>query len=274
LTTETLKSSDGTPLHVIHSKASGDARGVVLICHGANEHMGRYPHVIQALNEAGYDVHGLDLRGHGQSGGKRGHVLRWERYSEDLRVVAQSIGGSMVLLGHSMGGLVVLECMREGINGVDVQGIMVSNPLLGLAFEPPRVKAFFANVFSAISPGLLLGNELNADHLSHDTAMNEAYLSDPLVSRKLSPRWFTEMKGALARVHDAAPSYSLPFLLMQGTDDPITSAPTATEFFQQYGGPKTVQAHEGLYHEIFNEIEREKVIGDMIEWLNHHMENA
>ena len=58
-----------------------------------------------------------------------------------MRTVAQSIGKPLVILAHSMGGLVTLECMREGINGVDVQALMISNPLLGLAFEPPAVKA-------------------------------------------------------------------------------------------------------------------------------------
>ena len=113
-----------------------------------------------------------------------------------------------------------------------------------------------------------MGNEVNPNHLSHDQAMNEAYMADPLVSKKLSPRWYTEMLSAVQRVHDAAGNFETPLLLMQGTADPVTSAPIASEFFQRYGGPKTLQAHEGLYHEVFNEIEREKVIADMIGWLN------
>ena len=273
MTNETLKSSDGTEIHVIHALVDEPARGDILLCHGANEYMGRYTHVIEALNQAGYNVHGLDLRGHGHSGGRRGHVQRWVHYSEDMRTVAQSIGKPLVILAHSMGGLVTLECMREGINGVDVQALMISNPLLGLAFDPPPVKAFFATIFSKVTPGLLLGNELNADHLSHDAAMNEAYLSDPLITRKLSPRWFTEMQAATERVLDHADAYTTPLLLMQGTADPITSAPKASEFFKRYGGPKTCQAYEGLYHEIFNELERDEVIAAMISWLNNHMEN-
>jgi len=113
-----------------------------------------------------------------------------------------------------------------------------------------------------------MGNEVNADHLSHDQEMNAAYLADPLVSRKLSPRWFTEMLNAVKRVHEHAESYTMPLLMMQGTADPITSAPIAKAFFDQYGGPKTLQAHTDLYHEIFNELERDKVIADMIDWLN------
>ncbi|MEC7242672.1 MAG: alpha/beta hydrolase [Myxococcota bacterium] len=273
MTTETLKSSDGTAIHVIRALASEPARGDILLCHGANEYMGRYTHVIEALNRAGYNVHGMDLRGHGHSGGRRGHVQRWVHYSEDMRVVAQSVGRPLVILAHSMGGLVTLECMREGINGVEVHALMISNPLLALAFDPPALKAFFAKIVSRITPGLLLDNELNPDHLSHDTAMNEDYVNDPLVTSKLSPRWFTEMNAASERVQSHASSYTTPLLLMQGTADPITSAPKASEFFERYGGPKTCQAYEGLYHEIFNEVERDTVISAMIDWLNNHMES-
>jgi len=268
MTSEMLQSSDGTAIHMVHSPMEGESKAQILICHGANEHMGRYPHVIEALNNAGYSVSGLDLRGHGKSAGRRGHVVRWERYSEDLRVAAQSIGGPMYLLGHSMGGLVVLETLRAGLNGVDVQGVLVSNPFLGLAFKPPRIKTGFAKVLSSVAPGLLLGNELNASHLSHDEEMNAAYLADPLVSSKLSPRWFTECLKAQARVKGAVGNYTHPFLLMQGTDDPITSAPAAKVFYDAYTGPKTLQAHEGLYHEIFNELERDKVIAEMVGWLD------
>jgi lysophospholipase len=268
MTSEILQSSDGTALHTIQAPAIGDTKAHVVLCHGANEHVGRYGHVIEALNKAGFAVTGLDLRGHGKSGGKRCHVLRWEHYSEDLRVVIQSVGSPVFVLGHSMGGLVALEALRSGINGTEIKGVLISNPLLGLAFTPPRIKAAFAKLLSTVIPGLLMGNEVNPDHLSHDQAMNAAYIADPLVSKKLSPRWFTEMLSAVQRVHEAAGSYETPLLLMQGTADPVTSAPMALEFFEGYGGPKTLQAHEGLYHEIFNEIEREKVIADMISWLN------
>jgi len=265
---KTLHSSDGTALHTVHGPAVGETKAHVVLCHGANEHVGRYGHVIESLNQAGFAVTGLDLRGHGKSGGKRCHVLRWEHYSEDIRVVIQSVGGPVFVLGHSMGGLVVLEAIRSGINGTEIKGVMTSNPLLGLAFTPPRVKEAFAKLLSTVVPGLLMGNEVNPNHLSHDQAMNEAYMADPLVSKKLSPRWYTEMLSAVQRVHDAAGNFETPLLLMQGTADPVTSAPIASEFFQRYGGPKTLQAHEGLYHEVFNEIEREKVIADMIGWLN------
>jgi lysophospholipase len=268
MTSESLQSSDGTNIHTVHSPATGEARGHVVLCHGANEHIGRYGHVIDAFNAAGYSVTGLDLRGHGKSGGKRCHVQRWEHYSEDIRTVIHAIGAPLFILGHSMGGLVVLEALRSGINDVEIKGVMTSNPLLGLAFTPPKIKTAFAKMLSALVPGLLMGNEVNIDHLSHDKEMNAAYLADPLVSRKLSPRWFTEMLRTVERVHTAAASYTTPLLMMQGTADPITSAPLAKDFFDAYGGPKTLQAHAGLYHEIFNEVERDKVIADMIGWLN------
>ena len=127
---KTLHSSDGTALHTVHAPAVGETKAHVVLCHGANEHVGRYGHVIESLNKAGFAVTGLDLRGHGKSGGKRCHVLRWEHYSEDIRVVIQSVGGPVFVLGHSMGGLVVLEAIRSGINGTEIKGVMTSNPLL------------------------------------------------------------------------------------------------------------------------------------------------
>jgi alpha-beta hydrolase superfamily lysophospholipase len=104
--------------------------------------------------------------------------------------------------------------------------------------------------------------------------MNAAYVADPLVTSKLSPRWFTEMKLASKRVQDAAQDYTTPLLLMQGGSDPITCSETAKSFYDAYKGSKTVQFHQELYHELFNELERDNVIAQMISWLDQQATEA
>ena len=244
----------------------GEAKGEVLLVHGANEHVGRYGHLVAGLNEAGFSVTAVDLRGHGKSYGKRGHVLAWSDYCDDVRTAAGVAGKPVFVIAHSMGGLVALDTLRAP--GFDVRGVVLSNPLLGLAFTPPKAKTFGAKLLSRVVPALSLGNEVVVEHTSRDPAAQEAYRRDPLISKTLTPRWFVEMQEARARVAGAVSSIGFPLLMLLGTGDKITCPNTAKEVFGSYGGDdKKIVSYEGLYHEILNEPERDQVVADIVEWL-------
>ena len=265
--TPQTQSRDGTTLYVktFHSKETEKAH--VLLVHGANEHVGRYSHVIEALNTSGYTVTGVDLRGHGRSYGKRGHVMSWGDYRDDLSAGAKVAGTPVFVLAHSMGGLVAADAL---INPqFEVRGLVLSNPLFGLAFTPPVIKATAAKLISKLLPALSMGNEVVVEHISRDPAVQAAYRSDPLISSTLSPRWFTEMLGAISRLERDGDKITCPTLLLQGSGDKVTSVEASSAIVDKFGSQdKRTKSYEGLYHEIFNEPEKDLVIKDMIAWLD------
>jgi len=239
----------------------------VLIVHGLAEHAGRYAHVADALTRAGCDVWAMELRGHGESEGRRGHVDRWKQYVDDVRAVARRIGRPVFLLGHSMGALVCLEVLRSG-QLPDIMGLALSNPLLGVAVRAPWIKLKGAGLLSSVWPTLSLGNELDPRHISRDPEVVEAYEADPLVYDTITSRWYTEMRAAQGAVMGHSRRFAAPLLLLLGTGDKICDAETARAFFDAYGGAdKDLAVFEGFYHELFNELEKDRVLAELILWL-------
>lgn len=258
-----LTSADGTSLRAIRWTPD-EVRADVLICHGLAEHMGRYEHVAAALNAAGFRVTGIELRGHGKSGGPRGHVERWSDYVADLSAAAATIEGPYLLLGHSMGGLVSLDFAREARG---LHAVAVSAPLLGVAVRAPTWKVWAGRLLSVVLPGLPMNNELDPTTVCSDPEVVAAYTSDPLVFDTITPRWFTEMNAARDRVNAHAPAYHLPLYALWGTKDRIVSTEAIERFASLWGGPKATRPWEGLFHEAFNEPSRDQVLGELVRWL-------
>jgi len=266
MSTETITSADGTQLRI---GRSGEGDKDVLIVPGLAEHLGRYDHVVAALNEAGWRTTVVELRGHGKSEGKRGHVMQWSEYIEDVKAAAAAVGGPLVLLGHSMGGLVALDAAIDGI-GVDIQAMVLSDPNVAVAVDAPAVKVMGAKVLSRIAPSLSLSNELDVNTISRDRDVVAAYEADPLVYSTITPRWFTEMVKSQGRVVANAPNYQMPLLMMLGEGDVICDWKASAALARNWGGDaKTIQYPE-LFHEIFNELEKDQVISDMVAWLGEH----
>ena len=260
-------SRDGTTLNLVQWAPDGTPRADILLVHGLAEHMGRYVHVAEALTAAGYQVTGLELRGHGESEGRRGHVDEWRQYVDDFRAASFKIGRSHYVVAHSMGSLVTLDALRKLI-GPDILGVALSNPLLGVAVKAPAIKLWASGLLSKVWPTLALGNELDTNHLSRDVAVIKAYEEDPLVYGTITPRWFTEMNSAIERVFAHASRATVPLFMLLGDGDRITSIDAAHAFFESYGAAdKDCITYPGLYHEIFNEPEKDQVFQDVVEWL-------
>lgn len=257
-----------------------DARAVLLVLHGLAEHSGRYLHVGARFAAAGYAVYALDFRGHGQSPGPRVHVAAFDEFVDDvdaLRAAAEARhpGRPLVLVGHSQGGLVALRYVLTRPAGV--AAAILSSPLLGVH---PAIRASFglvvlARALSVLWPGVLLPNRVDASLLSHDPEVGRAYDADPLVSHRVSPRWFTSVTLAMRQVHERAPHLALPLLLMVSGADRIVDPEAALRFAAR--APKDeleLVLWEGLYHEMFNEPEREAVFVRMEAWLEKRVSPA
>jgi lysophospholipase len=273
------KTRDGLSLH-FRAWRPGDARAVLLVLHGLAEHSGRYLHVGERFAGAGYAVYALDHRGHGQSPGPRVHVAGFDEFLEDvdaLRAVAeaQHPGRPLVLVGHSHGGLVALRYVLKRPGGITAA--ILSSPLLGVHASTrasPGLVAL-ARVLSVLWPGLLLPNHLDASLLSHDPEVVRAYQADPLVSHRVSPRWFTSSMMAIRQAHERAPQLAVPLLLMVSGADRIVD-PEASERFAARApkGKLDLVLWDGLYHEMFNEPERETVFARMEAWLEERVSPA
>jgi len=267
-----LQTSDGLVLVGEHHQRP-DCRAVVVILHGYAEHAGRYAALVAELGEAGYECHLLDLRGHGRSGGVRGYVHRFDEYLDDVDLFLERIGEDRrhsavprILLGHSLGGLISLAYV---LRRPDVFGALaVSSPFLHPALEVPALKAGVAAITSHVMPTHLIRSDLDSRGLSHDPAVVAAYDRDPRVFKTVSPRWFFEVQRSQREILERAGAIHLPALFLIGDADPIADPRRAREVFARLGSAdKRLVAYPGFFHEVFNELERERVVHDLLSWL-------
>jgi alpha-beta hydrolase superfamily lysophospholipase len=257
-------SDDGTRLRLARW---GDGDRDALLVHGLAEHAGRYTHVAAAMVARGWRVTLVELRGHGESEGARGHTGRWRRYVEDLQTAASTVGRPLVMVAHSMGGAVALDALREPFTPA-VRALALSNPALQSAVVAPAWKLKASGLLSKLLPALPLNNEIPTAHLSRDLSVVRAYEADPLVYPKITPRWFTELMAAQQRIFEHAPRYTVPMRLMVGTGDQICAPEGARRLAGAWTGPKDVVEYPGLYHELFNEPERQQVLDGLLDWMD------
>ena len=256
-------------------------KAVVCLVHGLGEHSGRYAHVAAALNDAGYTLFGFDLRGHGRSGGPRGHTPTYETLMDDIgRLLAEATqrypGRPQFLYGHSLGGNLVLNYALRRCSGqalrteTSIAGVVSTSPGLRVANPLPPFQVALAKVMNKLQPSMQMANGLALDGLARDPEVIRAYTSDPLVHNKISVRLALEMlqAGEWALAH--AGEFPLPLLLVHGTADKLTSAPASQEFAAKVRGDCTLKLWEGFYHETHNEPEKAEVLDFMIDWLQKH----
>lgn len=261
-----FESSDGTSLVGYTWSDPDAARADVLLVHGYAEHAGRYAHVASELAAAGCRVRAVDLRGHGHSGGERGHVGRFHEYVEDVQAaVHRLVEQPYYLFGHSMGGLVVLDAVREGLQPAP-EGMLLSAPLLGTLVEVPTWKRVAARLLSRIAPTVSIPNGIEEEHLSHDPAIVEAYRRDPLIFHTATARWYRQMRQAMERVNQHGPDMDQPMFIAWGTDDRIVDPLALSNFCTTYGGEAHAHTPHGLYHEVLNEPGND-VLETMLGWL-------
>ena len=246
-------------------------RAAVLLVHGLGEHIGRYQHVARYLNEWGFSVRGYDQYGHGESSGPRGGLPSDGRLLDDLVLLVERTRADLgqdlplVLLGHSMGGLVAARLVALDL--CPVQALVLSSPALD-----PGLSAFqklLLAVLPKIAPNLRVGNGLNAELISHDPATVAAYRADPLVHDRISGRLASFIANAGPATVAAATSWTVPTLLMYAGADKLVN-PAGSRAFAAAAPVALVRSHcfESLYHEIFNELDAKPVFAELMQWLD------
>ncbi|MBS3967095.1 MAG: lysophospholipase [Truepera sp.] len=249
---------------------------VVVVVHGYAEHSGRYLSVAEYLAAQGIATFALDQRGHGHSEGERALVGKLVTYVGDLaqfiaQIRAEYPDCPAFLLGHSMGGAIALQYALNYPQSVD--GLITSGAfLLSAVPAPPWLRALL-RLLSWVAPRLLV-QPLDAAHLSRDPAVVSAYDDDPMVYRgKVKARMLDVLLSAGPLVLAQAERLTLPLLILHGGDDQI-AAPEGSRRLHALAGAsdKTLRIYEGCYHEIFNEPERQRVLGDVTAWLRERLD--
>ena len=248
-------------------------RGVVLIVHGLGEHAWRYDTVAQRLNEWGFVVRAYDQRGHGESGGVRGVLPDDDTLLDDLdemvddtrRHLCQAWACPLILLGHSMGGLVASTFVQREMAPVDA--LVLSSPALDAgmtAFQKRLTRLLYR-----WAPDFAVSNGLDANGISHDPAQVAAYRSDKLVHDRISARLARFIDSNGPRVVAAAPTWTVPTLLMYAGADRLVR-PEGSRAFAAVAPSAVVHSRcfDGLYHELFNESDPSPVYAVLRAWLD------
>ena len=271
LTTFVASDGDNVVIQDWPLEAGVRLRGVVILVHGLGEHAGRYDHVARQLNAWGFAVRGYDQCGHGESGGAPGSLPTDTRLLDDLADIVDSTrarmdkGTPLIVLGHSMGGLVAGRFVSLGMRKVDA--LVMSSPALN-----PGLSAFqklLVAVLPKLFPNLRVGNGLNASYISHDPAVVAAYQSDRLVHDRISARLARFIATAGPATVALAPQWKVPTLLMYAGEDKLVQ-PQGSRDFAAAAPAEVVTTHcfEGLYHEIFNELDAAPVFAALRQWLD------
>lgn len=269
---------DGLQLYYQHCvpDSSRSPKALLIVVHGLGEHSQRYRHVIDAMVFHHMGVAAYDLRGHGRSEGKRGHIQSFRQYLQDLRQFLQLCSAlhpqpcHFFLLGHSLGGLIVLRYCIERTELLT--GVIASGPAIGVKLEVPKYKQVLAKSISNFFPSIGFQNEIHPDLLSRDPNIVQAYLSDPLVHHQATARFYTETIKTMGEVQKKIPDLKLPVLILQGEQDRIVDSDATERAFNKIRyHDKTLKVYPDNMHEVFNEFDKEKVIEDMSGWIQKHL---
>jgi alpha-beta hydrolase superfamily lysophospholipase len=248
-------------------------RVTVVNIHGLGDHSGLYSELAERLVSLGAAVFALDLRGHGRSPGQRAYLDSWADYRDDLDAFVAMVrsgqpGVPIVLLGHSLGGLIAIEYALHHPAGL--AGVIAAAPPLGAVGVPPVLMAL-GRLFSRVWPRFSLSASMDLGGLSRDPEVVRTILTDPLFHRQGTARLSTEVVAAIARVHELAPGLRVPLLILHGSADRMVPPAGSRALAARLTGCTCAALREypGAYHCLFFDDDREKVLHDVERWLEN-----
>jgi alpha-beta hydrolase superfamily lysophospholipase len=251
------------------------AKAVLLIVHGLAEHSGRYMNIVNHFVPLGYAVYILDHIGHGKSSGTRVYVERFEDYTDTLKIYFDMVhrwqpDQPIFLVGHSMGGLIGAFYLLD--HQSELTGAVLSGPAIKPHDTVSPVVIFVGKVISTLMPKLGV-IKLEAEGVSRDPAVVQAYVNDPLVCHgKTTARLSAELLKTMRRVTAEAGKITLPILILQGSADRLVDPNGAQVLYDGVSSrDKMIRIYDGFYHEVYNEPEHDWVLGDVKAWLEAHL---
>jgi alpha-beta hydrolase superfamily lysophospholipase len=250
-----------------------NARAAIVVVHGLGEHSGRYAEFAERMASFGFSTFALDLRGHGLSEGRRGHVPSFDIFLQEVDRFRREVEGMadfqlpMFLLGHSMGGLIVTRYLAE--YNTRFQGGIIISPWLATAMEVPRWKATFSNAMGKVLPALPLSTGLKPEDLTRDTDIVQEYAADPLVHDRITPRLFLEASAAMGQALQRSDRIQEPMLFLLAGDDRIVNTDRSLRFAKQITSVRdvTIRVYAGHYHELLNELDRLTIMREIRDWI-------
>ncbi|HXD81453.1 MAG TPA: lysophospholipase [Candidatus Acidoferrum sp.] len=264
-----IKSADGTKL-AYRAWRTAAAQATFAVVHGLGEHSGRYARFAEGMARHGMSTYALDLRGHGESEGQRGHVDSWSQWTDDVSAfvshVEHLVGAEVVPLGHSFGGAALLSTVLAA-KLPNSKRFAVSSPALKLRLQAPAWKAAIAPYASKIVPRLAMDNEVDAAAVSRIPEVVAAYRNDPLVHSRISSRMYTEWQNATVDILGRAGQIKIPFLILAGTADPLIDPEGSRRLHELAPSLSELDMLEGRYHEPFNDLGSDEVFQLVADWM-------
>ena len=261
-------SSTGERMFIRHWRPAGETRGAAVLAHGIFEHSGRYHHVAERFTRRGYQVWAPDHYGHGRSAGGRGQLRHGNHFVDDLKIVialaTSATGHKPILLGHSMGGAIAaLYAVRH------------QETLRALALSAPALRVHASGLLIAVgrlvsnlAPNATMPNRLNQP-ATHNAAWEAWKEQDALKHNRVTLRTARFIVDAGAEAQARADTLRIPVLLMLAGEDTYVDNRGARNFFARLPrGIGTLREYAGFYHELLNEVERDKPFGDLEAWLD------
>ena len=270
---EYLRAADGLALYY-RERTVPDARAHVVLVHGVSEHYGRYRHVEDFLARRRIGFSTIDLRGHGQSEGRRVFVQRFDEYLADVDLLverARRHSPKLFMIGHSLGGLIAVRYCQT--RQPDFRGLITSGAALKPTIKPSPPLFFVLKALNRLYPATPVPNLVKVDKISRDPEIVRRYRSDPLVPKFLTTSFGMASLAAMEAALREAARIAIPALVMHGGGDELVAPSASEDLFQGLRvADKTLRIYPELYHELFNEPERELVLGDVASWIEGRSE--
>ncbi len=267
---------DGTELFYHRwTSESREAKAAFIGVHGAFAHAGDFERPAQYFVSRGIDIFAFDLRGFGHWKGSAAHISDYQQYLDDIKLFLDFIkpktkATKFFLMGHSMGGLLTLSFLIHEPKA-DIEGAIISSPWIETAARINPIIRFLGKIFAVVYPKFAAPADINLNDLTHDQeiiAIHQKDIEKGLRKTKATAGWLKQIERAQQLVKQNASVISKPILILQAGDDRLVRSSATKEVFDKIdSSDKEFKEYPGLYHELFNEVERGQVFNDIWNWL-------